>query len=87
VARLLTFAGYVARIVALQNISEIISFPDDLRIATNATVDKIPDVLVRPTPETLSAAQRFMDECPLFKNAKSMWNATTERTVIRADWR
>jgi predicted SPOUT superfamily RNA methylase MTH1 len=47
VARLLTFAGYVARIVALQNISEIISFPDDLRIATNAAVDKIPDVTQR----------------------------------------
>jgi predicted SPOUT superfamily RNA methylase MTH1 len=46
-ARLLTFAGDVARIVALHNISEIISFPDDLRIATNATVDKIPDVTQR----------------------------------------
>jgi len=38
---------YVALIVALQYISEIISFPDDLRIATNATVDKIPDVTQR----------------------------------------
>jgi hypothetical protein len=47
VARLLTFAGYVARIVALQNISENISFPEDLRIATNRTVDKIPDVTQR----------------------------------------
>lgn len=44
-------------------------------------------MLIRPTPETLDAARKFMDSCPMLKNVKSVWNPTTERTVIRADWR
>jgi len=38
---------YVSLIVALQYISENISFPNHFRIATNRTVDKIPDVTQR----------------------------------------